>query len=799
MANFPKISFKNPEGWIPSSDVDGVDADSKYFSNIHGFRVYNGYIENNIGIENITLPSNVSSSISSGYTLMSSCDFTHSVQGEKTLYVLWKSTAEDISRLKLYIDNEYITLGDGEQFSYIDAPNNINYNFVNDELKINLNCNATAFNKNVILNLSLQYLDEVVYNLANNIKRNAGWYICPRWLGWMDDINSESMIGSSEVEIESFESNQPNNWKHLKGLGSLVGWTVQYGTNVYNGDYCLTTDEPDSYIKFIKMYGNNKIRFWAKTASDGDGAILIFRHTNGDFIQSVTLTDSYGQYEVYIPMRQNFTGEVEMVAFLYPGPFGGTPYTMSRVYVDYIEFYYNDENIPVEDETDVQSIVVKKYFDGQRSLMESSKFSISTEKSDNQLRVYDETIDWRVESYEIYQKVDNIFIMFAEIEVDNNWNISSNYVHVSYRGKDSGISLDFRYNLPYNSRVDNQSLIYSEVSHKGRVYFVKNDFKVYQSHIAGNGVLQPDSFPYDEEQGFGYFVVSRSRTNVAIAVSPTNDLVVLTNMGLYVYFIEPSGSGVYRYLRMVSGSVGISSRKSLAINNEGNPSTQGLMWCDNNGIYYYSGGVTEPTNVLLPAHVRYWRQKSNTHKASAIGYYDATRYEYILYTQDELITFSLPYKSFIRSDFSAISEVVGYKDNVLRFRNGNTLYKFVDSVYVDGYIETHYSSGIRDDRYGRTYDADEIDDKVMCEFYIIFGSLTDKSLEMTATIYIDDNISVGSYKVFATDIYWKRLLPIRRFRKVKIKLQVTNSKRCVVNDMGISLIYDGMEAIGVSS
>ncbi len=83
----------------------------------------------------------------------------------------------------------------------------------------------------------------------------------------------------------------------------------------------------------------------------------------------------------------------------------------------------------------------------------------------------------------------NCGILYKELNIDNNWAYDVVYAYRLFSIDINDTTLDFRYNLPYNIRVDNQSLIYMEVSHKGRVYYIKEDFKVYQSHIAGNGII----------------------------------------------------------------------------------------------------------------------------------------------------------------------------------------------------------------------------------------------------------------------------------------------------------------------
>lgn len=789
MGNFSNISFKDMNGWIPETDVDGVDLKESIASDISVFRFKNGFLENDLDTSVITLPTNVSSSITAGYTLMSSHKFSHSVQGAKTFYVLWKASAEDTDRLRMYIDNEVVQLGEGDTYSVLDTPNNINYNLVNDELKINLNCNATISDDPVILNLSLQYLDEVVYNLSKGIKRDAGWYIAPRWLGWTYSSNFRE---ESNDTVEDFED---TSYQFSLALGDFTRATTKPYNGTYSAKYTPPSGAHGEKSMSISMTDPRVLTLYAYGRHRN---IYVRNQTTGEvFTKDYDLSQELGD-------PWNSSTNWERLCFVIDESGTATysifisewgAWMVGNAPITYID------NISYSQRTDVQSqdwAIIAVYRNGQRAIIDKGY--------DRESRVYINvnSIDWRIVKFEFYKKNElDIWVLGGSTTIDDNFGEYETdilYSDIIDDKTGSPTTLDFTYNLPISARVDNQSYIYSEVSHKGRVYFVKDDFKVYQSHIAGNGVIQPDSFPYDEDQGFGYFVVSRSSKNIALAVSPTNDLVVFTYNTFYVYQIQPSGSTVYRRLLLVSGSIGLISRGSLAKSEEGNPATNGLMWIDSNGMYYYPGGIEPPVNLLIPSHIEYWRDISNTIKSNAVGFYDATRQEYSLYMSDNtLLSFELPYKRFRKSEFSAISEVVGLEDNIQYFRNGNSLYKFVDNSYQVAYITSHYNSGYTQDQYGRSYKADEIDDKVLQELYVIFGSLTDQTANVTIQLFWDGHTYPTTFVVDTTKQYWKIPMPILRFRRVKIKLSVNDAKRVIVRDFGITSTEDTREALGVHS
>lgn len=798
MSAFTKISFKNINGWIPESDADGVDINENVASDISVFRYKNGFLENDLDAESITLPSNVSTLISSSYNLKSIHKFSHSEQGDKTLYVLWKTSASDTDKLRIFIDNTEIEiLDDRTLITSITEPSNINYNLVNDELKINLNSTGTAYEKSVILNLSLQYLEERIYNSTNNISRSAGWYLCPRWLGWqfnsilssdasddVEDFEDTSYLFS--LSLEDFTRNNNDSY-----VGSYSAEITKDAYTLYDiRKLTVSLSNPESVVFYIKrtISGNETDSFgnpWyvlcqiRNSATDELFRNPLMQHMgNGWWRASFEINESgTNTYNIELPEWKN-------------------PTPVNVTYIDNISYVASSV-----DQTQTKSIIA--VYNGQRSMIDSA-YAVN-----EQIILDSNSLDWRIDRFEIYEKDSNdIWTLYGYIDIDDNFSWGEDYslsedtvfIWFNRANQDYDTSLDFAYNLPFNTRVDNQSLIYSEVSYKGRVYFVKEDFKVYQSHISGNGIVQPDSFPYSEDQGFGYFVVSRTRKNIALAVSTTDDLVVFTDNSFYVYQIQPSGSTVFRRLLMVSGSVGLSSRNSLAKNEEGNPATDGLMWIDDNGIYYYAGGVEPPINLLLPTHIEYWRDISSSIKSSSVGFYNQTRQEYTLYMSNNiLLTYELPYKKFRKSEFSAISEYVGIEDNIQYFRNLNQLYKFVDNSYQISYITTHYNSGYTQDNYGRTYKEDELDDKILQELYVILGSGTDATAEIYITVYWDGHTYPTTFKVDATKQYWKIPMPILRFRRIKLKASVSNAKRVVIRDWGITLTSDSKEALGVNS
>jgi hypothetical protein len=778
MANLPKISWKNMNGWVPTNETDDVDLDTKFATEMSNVRFKNGFIENDVSIANAGLHTSVATEISSnGYSLLSVCVFVHSVEGQQYVYILWNNSASAADKLKIYLGNTELNLDEqGDDIEFSDEPTEINYNLVNDQLKINLNVTgnygdigSVISGTDVILNLSLVYLDALTYNSSNSIERSAGWYLFPRWAGWS---YNDVLLDDIGTNVEDFEDAAPFEYSLNLGAWSrstddayagtysakLPSGSTQASISSGGGHMTLTATNPQTLVLYIKGHEYPSIQL------DDD----VYYAQDGQIQQ---LDDGWKR----IGYQLNYTGVANMTIFI------GDNLTNNDIFID---------NISVDTDASVSNnlAVIGLYHDGQRALIDAA---ISVERK---LSITVSEIDWRIVAYEVYEQnqTTGAWFLTSKTEVDDNFGYDANVGGKPFVSlypvqiEESTISLDFNYNLPYDSRVDNQKNIYSEITYKGRVYFVKDDYKVYQSHIAGNGVIQPDAFPYDEVQGFGYFVVSRESENRALAISPVDDLVVFTPTNTYVYRVQASGGGVFRSLRRVSGSVGLASRKSLLRTKGGHPATEGLFWYDYNGIYMYVGGIESPKNILEPAHKRYWQETfSTTHKDNGLGFYNSVDDEYIAVVNGKMLTYEIKFGKFNIHDLGSdnVDEFIGVLGNITYVRDGNEV-KSLSKTASAFNVKTNYSSA-----------GDEYLDKILQEFYIIFGPETASTAVITVTLYWDNFAHSQTFNIIASRKYHILPMPIMRFKKVAVKITNTESKVITINDLGVSYIPDPNNAL----
>ena len=832
MSNFPLIRFQDIDKWIPETDVDGVDADETIAADVVNIDYENGYIINAKGVLNVTLPSNVSIDITAGYNLLSAKDFYHSEQGLNTVYILYKLSGST-HLLKIYISNTLLNIDEqNSNVTILSAPTKINYNLVNDQLKINLNCEGryTALltegmpedAADIILNLTLVYLDdEVIYDDVNNIQRSVGWYLFPRWLGWCygldllktDTINGETVTPANPNIIEDFEDDTYKTWFNsdvftrttsnpINGIGSFL-LDNQFGIVYLVGTISFFNPIAIKFISFKarKVYGFGTLEIELINTVGLDEVII----ESKSIVMQDILNDTEIRFDVNWVIPQN------------------ERLWISREWT--VKMTLEAGSIMMIDDFTIGAItdiaMIGKTSDGQRGLLQDDGVLNIFQGDDpyyNWVRavVPITNIDWRVSNYEIYMRLSDNgpHWLLSSIDIDDNWSLVTINIERVFIGKYKeydGIAyvydeetdsegavttLNFNYNLPFDERVDNQYNIWSEISYKGRVYFVNGNYRVYQSHILPNLAIQADSFPYDEDVGFGFFITALDKINTGLAISVTEDLIVYSgNKNMYVYFIQPSGTSIYRKLRILPGSNGLSSLNSITKNLNGDPASDGVFWIDYNGIYFYAGGIELPKKLIVPSHINYWEAISNADKESAVGFYNPVKNEYWLQIGSDIIIYEALFGQFRRYDnvyFPVISEFIGVRDNVVYYRSGNTI-KSLNGAYVAATVTTHWKSVMRSNE-GRREMSPEMYDKILQELYMIFGDCD--STYVTMAIYINDYL-LGS-RIFSTlkrNDKWLADLG-SRFGRVKLVILIPNAKEIKIKEFGCSYVEDFAEPVG---
>jgi len=261
-----------------------------------------------------------------------------------------------------------------------------------------------------------------------------------------------------------------------------------------------------------------------------------------------------------------------------------------------------------------------------------------------------------------------------------------------------------------------------------------------------------------------------------------------------VYFIEASSAGAFKQLKMLTGSIGLVSVNSLVKSNSGDPKTDGLFWCDENGIYYYGGGINPPVNLLVGSHEKYWRDSiSLSDKQNSVGTYYPKLNEFWLVVGSIIFVFELPYKAFKTYQLSGNPDEFSLASNTLLYcRIDNLLYSYTFTTRSAAEIITHYNTG-HNPEIRSNPEVAEIEDKILQEIYMVFGD--SDTTTVTMYVYVDD-ILLGS-RIFTTSNNTEKWLMDYgvRFNRIKLKV-VTTSGLIRIKEFGCSFVPDFKEQLG---
>lgn len=647
--------------FVPTTDVDGVDIKPEYLSYISNMKIKNGFIESLPNFAEQTLPASVTTLLSSGYSIEAVTYFYHSKQGHNVVYVLWKESALENDRIKILVNGEVMTnpkYAKGE-LQYLTPPENINFHLVNDELKINLNCEGRIGDAGIggrfIVNLNLAWLEEIRYEVSGSPTRSAGWYLSLRWLG-------KEYAHGLEVSQGGFYNSTGNYEEVIKEEfeGSLIPEiSVDGNIFIFNGTaYITNTSGTESKTGIIEWRDLNNVgkvkiayRFAGTPISSGNFEIRI-NLLNGitrEFIKQVVKVYSTSEKseEVEIPLDKFTTDKFILQFVLIAPPIYGGSLVSTQVYLNYIYLYPS----PV--------FLVAKYFNGQRALLLGDK------KADTEyLRIphtFDfpsglalilyihKDLDYRISEYELYCKsfADELFYKKIVYGISGNWSLSGNY----YVFDSSQIeiieepeeTLNFNYGFG-EVFVDNDFKILSEAVLTGRVYAATGSYLIRMSHLSGSGKIQPDSFPYDFDKKVGYIENLRSSSVSAVILLNENNLALISEDGFTVFNSFASRGVSIKQLKMETKLFAGFNSKSLTKSISGNSTTAGMYFITKEGMWQHDGSYNSlPVNVTFQELFNYWRQS----KKDGIGFFVKETGEYWYeYDNVNFLVYEVAYKAF---------------------------------------------------------------------------------------------------------------------------------------------------------
>jgi hypothetical protein len=818
--------YRDFQAWIPSTDIDGIDAKNTFFGTAKNIDFHNGFFTPAIAPTEIVYPSIIrTATLTQLFEILSIKHFYHSTEGNCFLYILYKLETvngaphhsyriildSSISGIhELYTNPQYLDLDHSADanFNLDEKPVNITYSIAIDQLKINLNVTATylgggfggATDKKVMMNLTLVYLSERTYN---TYKRNAGWYLFPRWLGWSydltlgdetteitidDDFVYDEPVAEGAIDynkapgyLEDFEdmSYLPNltlsNMARVQlppSYGSYYAYLENTSANPIDteiGTIFITGLKRLKSIRFKIVYrigeSNHQIKVWVT-----DETTLIATNLKTLEIDPTSIANNY-ILDIPVNMFQdtNFGLAIESTV-------------KAKVDSEAFSSYVGIDNLKLIGYNDL-SVVVRNQ-DIQRGLIKITNHSGCY--NDLYLNIPKEQIDWRTTAYEIYSSTDNqnIKYLFSRLTVDSStaWDITTDpdYVRklITERSSYADLeTLNFNYGLGIVKVFTDEDDIIgkqidSEIFYRNRTYYVKGDDKIYQSHISGTGQPQPDSFPFSEVDNYGFIIPSRNFINKAIAITPLDEISIITDEDNYCYIIEAGQSVNLRRIRATNGGQGISSVKSLLTKLGGMPYARSLIWEDSWGMFGYTGGINAPKNLVEETHQNYWNEITQVNKNSAVAVYNKAKDEYWLQIGDEVIIYEFKYNRFKNYVLPyKIKEFIGIKDDLGYFLADNgKMYKIdlTGTNTLEAEIETHYSTNTMMIS-GYPVVLPQSQDKILQEIYI--QCKEDQPGQVEYIVTFDDNtLETIKLLTIRNDLVFAPLLV--RYGKIKIKLKL---------------------------
>jgi hypothetical protein len=749
----PVKRYKGFSEWIPSTDINGVDAQTSVLREARNIDYSGAFVEPAVAPSTVTLPTSIASAVTAGFDLISCQLFHHSERGWTWFYVMYQFDDPDhllkffvredgtADATELSIDEYNDSSDPNDNVVFADKPTNINYAFADDQLKINLNISAefTIIDEtDVTVNLTL---------FNNSLSQETGWQLVPRWLGWQYQKYSKTDFITNTTVSNYSTDFEGANWYDtlLAGMTAGISGAAALSTNTYwspSNSMLLNTASTAGKMTFGNLDYAVNLKFKMVYGGTSNPLILSYEGDNGVVVKQ-TFTIEY--------LNENFRGTTNGNAWIIDFPLPVLENGKVEFYAGAGDAVYIDD-VEIEFNREVEGIILAKHFDGQRSFVISDTFNVN---NSSKLLMPDECRDKRVSSIELYLKRESIYYLVAEAQAD--WSLPSPSVWTLSTGvwetllsailEETTDTLNFNYGLGASvSTMPGNGTISKEVLFRGRTYYVTgSDALVRQSHLAGNGRLQPDSFPFDRANLFGYFDVPESEIVKGLAVTSLDELAVLSNKTEYVYFIQ-GGQISFKKIRAVNGGSGLIDAKQLTTELDGRPAGQVFAWYDYTGIYIYGGGISAPKDITTNKIQQYWLETSKSTKDNGIVFYNKLKNEVWIVLGNTVLLYELFYDRWRTYQFTnTITEYLGYKDNVIYFMTDAGEIKALDYAGVDrleGYIQTHYTTDLQFAEGEKNYafpSAEQVR-KVMNDFSLSSANTSgNKDAFYEVTFFIDGN------------------------------------------------------------
>jgi hypothetical protein len=839
MSNFLPNRIKNLRGWIPETDVDGIDLPKEQVVSETENIVYeNGFFR--CDKAPIVVPQPFV--LGDDETIIDATFFTHSTRGTVYVYVIWDSVLSKLYA-KVQDNVDLFTVELAGTIVFGTKPTTINFMEYDDGVRINTNevihytqtidnTGSVGDGKKLIGNYSLTYVVDGPIS-AEQLKK---WVLTPRWIGWnfadsdvqfargtssdpyhpitvadariraYDNVTdyTNPVDGGKEFQFQNLIYNMAYiEWEQMNGIGyiKLSIDIVPAAPAVFEGEVVLYDSSFGPAVDGVEPEGS-QLRLYT------------FDQDSGEPGEKWQYFNVWSASIVEIPIFEVFPEGTRMIlrfpSFL--GVAGGLA-TAINIYpvegdITLITTLRDAQRGQVKNSL-LDGVVgtVVPIFDDMLLELPLEAWDDRFEKeyiSDNRtpaqrrcnMEFYINPIDTRtVESIELSSGIQH-HVMW---EVQYYPAVTATHLLANMKFKECPFTgyietMNSRYTLGNTVRVYQNSeewgylgreggifgaKIDQEIFYNGRAYYVDGTKNIYFSHISGNGRAQPDSFPYSKEAGFGFVYDQNSNERfVNLTATPLDELLLLSKTSAYVYTIQQGQSITYRKLKAVNGNSGISNALSLLRDNTGRPMLEVLVWFDEKGIYAYGGGINQPKNIIERKLENFWR---SFHDSTVISAFNPRRNEALFIKGDLAIVLDMATLTWRKIRFSA---------NVTRFlgiQNYNPYFSLSDGTviylderntkYVSGSLVTHYSTNYAIDEKGNFIPLSELTDKILHELYV---SMHKKGIDTGAPIGLLYDIIVDGNVVepsiyFSGQVDFAKVSSPLLIRYRKIKIRITIS------------------------
>jgi len=657
------IHFRDFNAWIPETDIDGVDASDDMLAIAENVNLGNGYIENMEAFNLSDLNANLkqvfidNGYIYEDYALIKYKRFFNKVYVDMFIFYSYQYR----KYLFLMIDdfNTFITQGLNSSVNLQDVDLG-DFNTVIIENIPRLNLNVREYPESTlplfqdILNLILIRPNGQHYGVNFN-----QWHALKRMLS--PAISRKEDSNNWDYEVNDFTNNdQRINQFNITGLSTSIIHNQYDGINrryafTYDKDSITTNTIANAQFNFndgrirklnssTNSFTYNYSPFFTFLSKDksnynvsGVYELSLYNFINKfDIIYAKDFNDAVsGSIEVRVYNGQNViysfkdtgTGDslskeykisVDLVSIFKNANLHGT--SNYRIYIAFNLTCSSSVNYEagftfitlVFPEPVLQILAItqdNQYFKYTKDklyipVIQPLSFSVNPNKLNPRISTfYLANYDSDIDDYLIFSGI-------YSAATNNSWRNDSGNNRIKYAGTTYadlfGEYVKNVYNLGLDTQGKFNSVIYSECVYKNINYVAGIYNKICYNHEANTVFPQYDVFAYNEDNQYGFFIVTQASRCFKLFRSKQEELIICTDNGIFVYKVSVDWNSIKTILKLGDSRLQI-EQPNQAIETT---SESGIVFVFNSsGIYVYQSGSQAPVNITHKYLKNYWQRK----------------------------------------------------------------------------------------------------------------------------------------------------------------------------------------------